>query len=85
MVSKTAMFPFSKSTKKEVPVWVANFVLASYGGGAVMAVPAHDQRDFEFASKYKLDIKIVIDTQSYDKKLGKTTLIKTAGYIVEAN
>ena len=50
-------------TKKEVPVWVANFVLASYGGGAVMAVPAHDQRDFEFATKYKLDIKIVIDTK----------------------
>ena len=50
-------------TGKEIPVWVANFVLASYGGGAVMAVPAHDQRDFEFASKYKLDIKIVIDTK----------------------
>jgi len=50
-------------TGKEIPVWVANFVLVSYGGGAVMAVPAHDQRDFEFASKYKLDIKIVIDTK----------------------
>ena len=50
-------------TKQKIPVWVANFVLASYGGGAVMAVPAHDQRDFEFASKYKLDIKIVIDTK----------------------
>ncbi len=50
-------------TKQEVPVWVANFVLASYGGGAVMAVPAHDERDFEFAKKYKLDIKIVIDTK----------------------
>jgi len=49
-------------TGKKIPVWVANFVLVSYGGGAVMAVPAHDQRDFEFASKYKLDIKIVIDT-----------------------
>ena len=49
-------------TGKKVPVWVANFVLASYGGGAVMAVPAHDQRDFEFAKKYDLDIKIVIDT-----------------------
>ncbi len=49
-------------TGKEVPVWVANFVLASYGGGAVMAVPAHDERDFEFAKKYKLDIKMVIDT-----------------------
>jgi leucyl-tRNA synthetase len=50
-------------TGKEVPVWVANFVLASYGGGAVMAVPAHDQRDFEFATKYGLDIKIVIDAK----------------------
>lgn len=50
-------------TGKEVPVWVANFVLASYGGGAVMAVPAHDERDFEFAKKYALDIKIVIDTK----------------------
>ena len=50
-------------TKKEVPVWVANFVLASYGGGAVMAVPAHDERDFEFASKYKLDITIVVDSK----------------------
>ncbi|MEA3498886.1 MAG: leucine--tRNA ligase [Campylobacterota bacterium] len=50
-------------TGEKIPVWVANFVLASYGGGAVMAVPAHDQRDFEFASKYKLDIKIVIDTK----------------------
>ncbi len=50
-------------TGKEIPIWVANFVLISYGGGAVMAVPAHDQRDFEFASKYKLDIKIVIDTK----------------------
>ncbi len=48
-------------TGKEVPVWTANFVLASYGGGAVMAVPAHDERDFEFASKYNLPIIRVID------------------------
>jgi len=47
-------------TGKEVPVWVANFVLASYGSGAVMAVPAHDERDFEFASKYNLPIIRVI-------------------------
>ena len=47
-------------TGAKVPVWVANFVLASYGGGAVMAVPAHDQRDFEFAKKYDLPIKQVI-------------------------
>jgi leucyl-tRNA synthetase len=47
-------------TGEEIPVWTANFVLASYGGGAVMAVPAHDERDFEFASKYNLAVKRVI-------------------------
>jgi len=47
-------------TGEKIPVWVANFVLASYGGGAVMAVPAHDQRDFEFAKQYDLPITQVI-------------------------
>ena len=48
-------------TGEEVPVWVANYVLMSYGSGAVMAVPAHDERDYEFANKYNLPIKQVID------------------------
>lgn len=48
-------------TGQQVPVWVANYVLMSYGSGAVMAVPAHDERDFEFANKYQLPIKQVID------------------------
>jgi leucyl-tRNA synthetase len=48
-------------TRADIPVWTANFVLASYGGGAVMAVPAHDERDFEFATKYGLPIIRVID------------------------
>jgi leucyl-tRNA synthetase len=47
-------------TNEEVPVWVANYVLMGYGEGAVMAVPAHDERDFEFAQKYSLPIKAVI-------------------------
>lgn len=47
-------------TKEEVPIWVANFVLMEYGTGAVMSVPAHDQRDFEFAQKYDLAITQVI-------------------------
>jgi len=54
----TVMHPL---TGEEIPVWTANFVLASYGGGAVMAVPAHDERDFEFATKYALPIKRVIE------------------------
>ena len=51
---------------EKVPVWVANYVLMNYGTGAVMAVPAHDERDFEFASKYNLAKKIVIKPQSED-------------------
>jgi leucyl-tRNA synthetase len=47
-------------TGAKVPVWVANFVLTDYGSGAVMAVPAHDDRDYEFATKYDLPIKAVI-------------------------
>ncbi len=47
-------------TGERLPVWAANFVLMSYGEGAVMSVPAHDQRDFEFACKYALPIKVVI-------------------------
>ena len=46
---------------EKVPVWIANFVLMDYGSGAVMAVPAHDQRDFEFAQKYNLPIQQVIE------------------------
>ena len=48
------------ATGKEVPVWIADYVIAAYGGGAVMMVPAHDQRDFEFAKKFSLPIKIVV-------------------------
>ena len=54
---RTATNPF---TEKPVPIWVANFVLGEYGTGAVMGVPAHDQRDFEFARKYRLPITIVV-------------------------
>ena len=46
---------------KEIEVWVANFVVSTYGTGAVMSVPAHDQRDWEFAKKYKLPIIEVIE------------------------
>ncbi len=56
----TGLFAVHPLTGEPVPVWVANFVLMEYGTGAVMAVPAHDQRDWEFATKYDLPIKPVI-------------------------
>src|SRR5262249_18403953 len=54
---RRAINPF---TGKPVPIWVANFVLADYGTGAVMGVPGHDERDFEFARKYKLPVTVVV-------------------------
>ena len=50
--------------RKKLPIWIANFVLSDYGSGALMGVPAHDQRDFEFATKYKLPILPVIKNKS---------------------
>ena len=50
----------NRLTGDKVPVWIADYVLASYGTGAVMAVPAHDERDFAFAKKYNIPIRVVI-------------------------
>lgn len=62
----TGLFVSHPLNGERLPVWVANYVLASYGEGAVMAVPAHDERDFEFASKYQLPIKAVIKQSDAD-------------------
>ena len=56
----TGRYARNPFTQERIPIWVANFVLGEYGTGAVMAVPAHDQRDFEFATKYHLPIKVVV-------------------------
>lgn len=63
----TGKYVINPLTGDRVPLWVANFVLMEYGTGAIMCVPAHDERDFKFAKKYNLPIKIVI--QPYDKEL----------------
>ncbi len=62
----TGLFVTHPLNGEQLPVWVANYVLASYGEGAVMAVPAHDERDFEFAKKYNLPIKTVIKKTNTD-------------------
>ncbi len=61
-------------TKQPIPVWVANFVLMEYGSGAVMSVPAHDQRDWEFARQYNLPVKQVIEPE----KVGEWDIDKSA-------
>lgn len=52
----TGSYAINPFNGKQVPVWIADYVLGSYGTGAVMAVPAHDERDFEFAKKYELEV-----------------------------
>ncbi|MCX6707229.1 MAG: leucine--tRNA ligase, partial [Candidatus Woesearchaeota archaeon] len=62
-IGKYAINPL---TNDEIPIYIANFVLMEYGTGAIMAVPSHDQRDFEFAKKFKIPIKVVINPPDYD-------------------
>ena len=64
-----AVHPF---TGQRVPLWLGNFVLADYGTGAVMGVPAHDQRDFEFARKYSLPVRVVISPK--DEQINAETM-----------
>jgi leucyl-tRNA synthetase len=56
----TGKFAINPYSGEEIPIWVANYVLLEYGTGAIMSVPAHDERDFEFATKYAIDIRRVI-------------------------
>jgi leucyl-tRNA synthetase len=56
----TGRYAINPFTREKIPIWVANFVLMEYGTGAIMAVPAHDERDFEFALKYDLPVRVVI-------------------------
>jgi leucyl-tRNA synthetase len=70
-------------TNEKVNVWVANFVLTEYGSGAVMAVPAHDDRDFEFASKYSLGIKRVI--KPFEGDIDESKAFTEVGEIINSN
>ena len=76
----TGIFVTHPLTGEKVEVWVGNYVLMSYGDGAVMAVPAHDVRDFEFAKKYNLPIKQVIELSKTEKERRD----KRLGFIAEA-
>ncbi|RMI06976.1 MAG: leucine--tRNA ligase, partial [Calditrichaeota bacterium] len=78
----TGGYAINPATGKRIPIWIADYVLISYGTGAIMAVPAHDQRDYEFAKKYHLPIVQVIsggsiEEQAYVEEEG--TLINSSG------
>lgn len=68
----TGRWAFNPLTEARIPIWVANFVLMEYGTGAIMAVPAHDQRDLDFARKYDLPVKVVI--QPSEGQLDESTM-----------
>ena len=79
----SGLFAKHPITKENIPVWIANYVLINYGEGAVMAVPAHDDRDFEFSKKYQLPIKQVIKSIDYDESkafIGTGNLINSAEF-----
>jgi leucyl-tRNA synthetase len=56
----TGRYAINPFNKEKIPIWVANYILMDYGTGAIMSVPAHDERDYEFAKKYKLEIRLVV-------------------------
>ncbi|MBI5166573.1 MAG: leucine--tRNA ligase [candidate division NC10 bacterium] len=81
----TGTYAINPMTRERIPVWLANFVLLEYGTGAVMAVPTHDQRDFEFAKKYGLPLRVVI--QSAEADLSEETMERAyegEGYLVNS-
>jgi leucyl-tRNA synthetase len=72
---RTAINPF---TEEEIPIWLGNFVLPQYGTGAIMSVPAHDQRDFEFAQQYGLPIRVVVAAAGQEGTASDTAALTEA-------
>ncbi len=62
----TGGYAINPVNDERIPIWIADYVLMTYGTGAIMAVPAHDQRDFEFARKFGLEIRVVIQPDDLD-------------------
>jgi len=68
----TGSFAINPVNQERIPIWIADYVLMSYGTGAIMAVPAHDQRDFEFARKFGLQVRVVIQPDGMETLDGAT-------------
>ena len=77
----TGAYALNPMSKKKIPIWISDYVLSSYGTGAIMAVPAHDERDYEFAKKFKLEITKVIDGgKNIDCYTGNGKIINSENY-----
>jgi len=74
----TGRYAINPVSGEKIPVWVADYVLMGYGTGAIMSVPAHDIRDFEFAKKFDLPIKCIMDPKGAEEELRKEVLISDA-------
>jgi leucyl-tRNA synthetase len=70
----TGSFAINPVNNKKIPIWVADYVLTGYGTGAIMAVPAHDRRDFEFAGKFSLPVEAIMDPDTRDTDLREAVL-----------
>ncbi len=79
----TGRFAMNPYNGERVPIWVANYILMDYGTGAIMSVPAHDERDFEFATKYGIEIRQVIKPVQ-DENEGKLPFISEDGVLVNS-
>ncbi len=82
----TGAHAINPMTSERIPIWIGNFVLMEYGTGAIMCVPAHDQRDFEFAKRYKIPIRVVIQNPEGTLKPEAMTLayVEEAGKLVNS-
>lgn len=77
----TGSYAINPINNERIPIWVGNFVVADYGSGMVMAVPAHDQRDFEFAKKYKIEIREVVKGNIRKRAfVGKSVLVNSGKF-----
>lgn len=80
----TGAYAVNPFNGKRIPIWIADYVLVTYGAGAVMAVPAHDQRDFDFATKFGLDIIPVFDSEEVDASQPLTAAFTHGGRMINS-
>ncbi len=81
----TGLKALNPINNEEIPIWVASYVLDDYGTGAVMGVPAHDQRDFEFSQKYKINIRKVISKDIKDLNVNETNAFEEDGILINSD